>query len=257
MQPVVATHNIMHGRQLASLLPRYRELRAQVGLDLLCIQENVDDAADEIATALSEHHRALVEPEHGGLAVIYDGTRFEVQAQASVPLPQLERLTAFERLYIAGGRTRRRYGQIVTFRNLTVANVHLETAGDNAHRRSQVEVVAQTLGSREHAGGFICCGDTNAFAWRDHAVALGEVLAPLADLGAEAGDGGPTHYFARQNEPVLGHKICRFVGRFGIDVPRRYDVVCTDRSVHARGQVHTPESDHDLVWATFQLDGGQ
>ena len=75
------------------------------------------------------------------------------------------------------------------------------------------------------------------------------MLAPLAALGAEDPGTAPTHYFARQNEPKVPHRVGVLLGKLGIDLPRRYDVVCTNLPVSARGQVATPDSDHDLVWA--------
>jgi hypothetical protein len=42
------------------------------------------------------------------------------------------------------------------------------------------------------------------------------------------------------------------LGKMGLDLPRRYDVVCTSVPVLRRGQVVTPDSDHDLVWAALR-----
>ena len=52
-----------------------------------------------------------------------------------------------------------------------------------------------------------------------------------------------------QREPKLTHRACVALGRVGLDLPRRYDVVCTNLSALARGQLRTPASDHDLLWA--------
>ena len=43
------------------------------------------------------------------------------------------------------------------------------------------------------------------------------------------------------------------LGKLGLDIPLRYDVVCTNLTVTERGQVVTPASDHDLVWASIDL----
>jgi hypothetical protein len=43
------------------------------------------------------------------------------------------------------------------------------------------------------------------------------------------------------------------LGKLGIDMPRRYYVVCANLPVAERGQVVTPDSDHDLVWARLAI----
>jgi endonuclease/exonuclease/phosphatase family metal-dependent hydrolase len=130
---------------------------------------------------------------------------------------------------------------------------HLDTAGGNRHRATQVDAIATTLSERNLHHEFVACGDTNAFAWRRQPAVLSRLLAPLAALGATDPDSRPTHFFARQNEPKLPHKIGVLLGKLGIDLPRRYDVVCTNLPVTERGQVVTPDSDHDLVWARIEL----
>jgi hypothetical protein len=48
--------------------------------------------------------------------------------------------------------------------------------------------------------------------------------------------------------------MVRGIARSGLDVPGRFDVVCTDLPTEAHGRVETPESDHDLVWARLRLE---
>ena len=74
----------------------------------------------------------------------------------------------------------------------------------------------------------------------------------MAAFGAADPETRSTHYFARQNEPLLPHRIGVALGKMGIDLPRRYDVVCTNLAVSARGQIETLGSDHDLVWARLR-----
>jgi len=130
---------------------------------------------------------------------------------------------------------------------------HLDTAGGNGHRATQVEAIAGALRARNLQDAFVACGDTNAFAWRRQAEALRALVSPLAALGAVDPDTAPTHYFARQNEPKLPHRIGVLLGKLGIDMPRRYDVVCTNLPASERGRVVTPDSDHDLVWARIAV----
>ena len=130
---------------------------------------------------------------------------------------------------------------------------HLDTAGGNAHRATQVEAIAAALRERDLHGAFVACGDTNAFALRRQPEALTALLAPLAALGAVDPGTRPTHYFARQNEPKLPHRTGVLLGKLGLDLPRRYDVICTNLPVAERGQVVTPDSDHDLVWARISI----
>ena len=78
--------------------------------------------------------------------------------------------------------------------------------------------------------GFVACGDSNAFAWRRQPEALQRLLAPLAALRARADSEGrrPTHYFARQNEGKFVHGTGVLLGKLGLDIPLRYDVVCSN-----------------------------
>ena len=62
-----------------------------------------------------------------------------------------------------------------------------------------------------------------------------------------------THWFARADEPKIGHQIAVALGKLGVDAPRRYDVVFSSDHALAAGVHRTPESDHDLVWASLAL----
>lgn len=254
---IVASHNLMSGLRLSGLIAEHLSLRDSDGLELLCIQEN--DAvvgsrcAAPIAGALGERYRILCDPRAPRLAMIYDSVALECIDCSILELPALDRLTRFERLYIAGGVVTRKHAQLVTFRRpgtegFTAVNFHLDTAGTNHHRRAQIAAIAAALDARG-ARRIVACGDTNAFGWRGQLAKLRRVLAPLIARGAEDPGRRPTHYFARQREPKLPHRAAVALGRLGIDLPGRFDVVCTSLETRERGQRVTPDSDHDLVWA--------
>jgi len=255
----------MHGLRLAALIPHYVALRDSAGLDLLCLQENrfLSDGANlpsaEIAAALGPDYRIVTGDGCPGLAFIHDARTLTCDGCIVAELPRLETLNAFERLYIVGGKTKPKYVLLAEMRAraggapFAAACFHLDTAGGNAHRATQVEAIAAALRARDRHHRFVACGDTNAFAWRRQPEALRRLLAPLAALGADDPGTRPTHYFARQHEPKLPHRTGVLLGKLGIDVPRRYDVVCTNLPAVERGQVVTPDSDHDLVWARLEV----
>jgi hypothetical protein len=257
----IGTHNLMHGLRLGSLIPHYLALRDEYGLDLLCLQEDrfliegSEPPSSQIAAALGPDWRVVREDACGGLAFVIDERALACDGFAAEPLPLLAALNAFERTYIVGGKTNQKYVLLAELRAraggapFAAACFHLDTAGGNAHRATQVEAIAAALRARGRHARFIACGDSNAFAWRRQPEALRRLLEPLTALGAADPESAPTHYFGRQNEPKLPHRIGVLLGKLGIDMPRRYDVVCTNLPVAARGQVVTPDSDHDLVWA--------
>jgi len=263
---VVASHNLMHAMRLPALIRHYTALRDERGLDLLCVQENrfltdeSDLPSDRIAAALGPDYRVVRDEGCPGLALVHDARTLTCSARAIAPLPLLASLTPFERLYIRGGKTKQKYALLAVVRprdsqaSFAVACFHLDTAGGNAHRATQVEAIAAALRDRGLHGAFVACGDTNAFAWRRQAEALKGLLAPLAALGADDPETRPTHYFARQNEPKVPHRAGVLLGKAGIDLPRRYDVVCTNLPAAERGQVVTPASDHDLCWARLSVE---
>jgi hypothetical protein len=199
---------------------------------------------------------------------VIDTRTLDCRARAAIPLPRLAALSWFERRYIIGAKTKQKYALCAELGarrapgSLTAICFHLDTAGGNRHRQTQVRALAEALVERGLDQRLVACGDTNAFAWRRRPETLSSLLAPLAALGASTCDGDgdgvarPTHYFARQNEPMLPHRVGVLLGKLGIDIPLPYDVVCTNLPVAARGQTVTPGSDHDLVWARIALGDG-
>jgi hypothetical protein len=256
----------MHAMGLPALIAHYRELRDRRGLDLLCLQENrflteqVDLPCDRIAAALGPDYRAVRDDGCPGLAFVHDSRTLACAPPTIASLPKLAKLTRFEKLYVRGGKTKQKYALLAEMRprggwaRFGAACFHLDTAGGNAHRTTQVEAIAAALQARGLEGGFVACGDSNAFAWRGQPEALRRLFAPLAAFGASDPETRPTHWFARQSEGKFIHQTGVLLGKLGIDIPLRYDVVMTNLPVAERGQVSTPESDHDLVWA--RLDFG-
>jgi endonuclease/exonuclease/phosphatase family metal-dependent hydrolase len=261
----IGTHNLMHGLRLGSLIPHYLALRDEYGLNLLCLQEDrfltesPELPSAQIAAALGPDWRVVRDGTCRGLAFVLDGSAVACDAVAIEPLPRLAALNVFERTYIVGGKTNQKYVLLAELRAraggapFAAACFHLDTAGGNAHRAMQVEAIASALRARGRHDRFVACGDSNAFAWRRQPEALRRLLEPLAALGAVDPETAPTHYFARQNEPKLPHRIGVLLGKLGIDMARRYDVVCTNLEVATRGRVVTPDSDHDLVWARVSI----
>ncbi|HEY4395155.1 MAG TPA: hypothetical protein VGP64_13880 [Polyangia bacterium] len=261
---VVASHNVMHGRRLDALLPRYLELREREGLDLLCVQEDryldgdpAERPSARIAAALGGQFRVARDEGAPGLALLFDGRTLTLGAAGIIPLPRLASLSWFERRYIVGGKTKQKHALWATLRTaagetFAVVSFHLDTAGGHRQRAAQTAALGDALRERHLHQRLIACGDTNAFSWRAGRRQLDGLLAPLAAFGAEDPETRPTHYFARQNEPLLPHRIGVALGKAGIDLPRRYDVVCTNLPVSARGQIETLGSDHDLVWARLR-----
>jgi endonuclease/exonuclease/phosphatase family metal-dependent hydrolase len=276
---VVATHNLMHGLRIEALVAHYLALREAEGLDLLCLQEDryltgPGASGDErpsarIVAALGAPYELVREDACPGLCFIYDSRTLRCRSRSVVALPRLGSLSWFEKLYIVGGKTKQKYLLLAEMEArdgaATFAAVcfHLDTAGGNTHRLTQVCAIAEALETAGFRARAIACGDTNAFALRRQPQALETLLAPLRSLGAvdwepaalasvAAPKARPTHFFARQNEPKLPHRVGVLLGKLGLDLPRRYDVVCTNLPVRRRGQVATPGSDHDLVWAALE-----
>jgi endonuclease/exonuclease/phosphatase family metal-dependent hydrolase len=259
---VVGTHNLMNGLRLRRLLRHYRVLRDAVGLDVLCVQENRCSRrvghGFEIARALGARYAHLADRRDPDVGIIYDRERFRCREHVSFPLPQVPRLSWLERCY-SGRHPRVHLAQVAVLEDgaglpLTVANFHLSTAGGTRHRCIQMEAVVKRIRAMAVPERTIACGDTNAFHWSQRAQprVLDNVLAPLAAIGARPiCDARPTHHFARQHEPKLTHRAVVMLGKLGIDLPQRYDVVCSNLPGTRGGKASTPDSDHDLVWAAL------
>ncbi len=259
---VVGTHNLMHGLRLRRLIRHYQHLRDAVGLDVLCLQENRcalrGGHGDAVARALGPRYVHLADPQNPDVGIVYDRERFRCREHTVFALPRLSRHSWFERRY-SDPRPRDRHAQVAVLETPdggahTIANFHLSTAGGNGHRYEQMRALAEGIVRRGVAERTVACGDTNAFHWRRRAqpAILDALLSPLAAIGVRAvGDTGPTHHFARQNEPRLTHQLAVMLGKLGLDLPLRYDVVCTNLPVARGGQARTPDSDHDLVWAAL------
>ena len=254
----------MHGLKLGALVTHYRQLRQQRGLDILCLQENrgpIQAHSQHVARSLGSEYRELSAPDQCGKGMVYNSSTLDLQDHRLVALPQLERLSWLERRYIKGGVPDQRFVQMARFQEIggqsfAVVNFHLDTAGGNDHRRRQVQAIAELLEAEVAAESALVCGDTNAFSFRrrDHSELLAWLMGPLRPLGMTVNRSvRPTHFFARQDEPMLAHQVLRALGRVGFDWPLRYDVVCTNMEVEERGVESTPESDHDLVWALLRL----
>jgi hypothetical protein len=261
---VVATHNLMHGRQLDALIAQYRELRDREGLDLLCLQEDRyiggppgERPSARVAQALGDSCRVVRDDGCPGLALVLDDRTLSIARSGIIPLPRLASLSWFERRYIVGGKAKQKYalwGQLSArgAPPFTAVSFHLDTAGGHRQRACQVAALAAALAERGFDRRLAACGDTNAFSWRRDRRALEALLAPFGAFGASDPETRPTHHFARQNEPMIPHRIGVALGKIGLDIPLRYDVVCTNLPVEARGQLVTPGSDHDLVWARLR-----
>lgn len=252
----------MNGLRLRRLLRHYRSLRHAVGLDVLCVQENRcalrGGHGYEIASALGARYGHLADPHNADVGIIYDRERFRCREHTVFALPRLRKLSWFERRY-SGSSPRVHHAQVAVLEDaagtaLTVANFHLSTAGGTRHRYEQMEALAERIRAHGACERTVACGDTNAFHWsrRAQPATLETLLAPLGTIGVRAlEDARPTHHFSRQHEPKLTHRLAVLVGKLGLDLPLRYDVVCTNLPVARGGQATTPESDHDLVWAAL------
>lgn len=257
-----ATHNIMDGLRLRSLLRHYADLRPY-SVVALCIQENKPGHAEQIADTLGQGYRAHYDAGAPRLATVYDSGALVLRESEVLELPKIDTIPLWQRLYIASAEPEQKHASLMRFERadthspLLMANFHLDAAGTNQHRGNQLLTICRALGRHWAPGtAVVACGDTNAFSfsrWRASA-ALRRMLAPLEnELGAldvGAAEDRNTHFFWRANEPKLGQRIAVFFGQFGVDFPCRYDVLCTNLDVLDHGQVETLDSDHDLVYAT-------
>ena len=261
---LVASHNIMHGLRLPQLVATYRSLATTLDLGVLCLQENrlAGEAtpAELIGRALGTDFDVLCRGENAQLAVIYDHRRVSVREELLIPLPKLKVLGKLAPLYMAEPEPEQKYALVctVTPRDgtpFTLVNFHLDAAGGNRHRQEQLAMVTTTLVSRDLHHRLIAMGDANVFTFRHkkHRQAYEELLAPLTELGAVDPETRPTHFFSRSRDPKVAQRLARALGKLRLDLPRRYDVICSNLEPLARGQVATPDSDHDLLWGRFDV----
>jgi len=264
---LIATHNIMHGLFVRQLLPAYARLHRERRVGVLCLQECSVSLAAQIRRTLGPRFRVLRQPTAPELAVVYDRTRLAARRSCVLYLPLLSRVPLWQRIYTSAS-AEQRVALVARFapagraagrrRGLTVANFHLDAAGDIDHRVQQMRALSHAL-AVSAANPLVAAGDTNAFSWRvaDAEPSLARVLRPLATrhgaLDACAAGRAVTHYMSRAREPKLGHRIAVAAGRLGVDFPRRYDVVCSSAQLVGSGVVDTPASDHNLVWARVRL----
>jgi len=245
-----------------------------------------------LGAAVAPSFRVSHHPQCPRLATAYDFRRLRLLSQRCLVLPRLASLSPLEALYIKGGRPEEKHALVSVFlltrcrrprgrvrwpvarrrarpregRLLVVANLHLDAAGTNTFRAAQMGAVAEHLGRhlghgrrwRQARGDLaIVAGDTNCFAIsRQHqAEDLQAILHPLQELGLQDmhHDLHPdTHWFSRADEPKFIHQLMVALGRLGVDMPRRYDVIASNAPRLESGVLRTPESDHDLVWATLR-----
>ena len=139
---------------------------------------------------------------------------------------------------------------------LTIINFHLDAAGDNKHRTMQFQEMANNLNENE---SFVLCGDTNLFTFfpqTNQYHLLNEMIKPIASkcgAGIIGDCTEPTHFFSRANEPKFGHQVVYQLGKFGFDIPGCYDILISNMKEETFGQIDTPFSDHNLVYAKFRL----
>jgi endonuclease/exonuclease/phosphatase family metal-dependent hydrolase len=222
----VASHNIMDGLYLPELLAQYRaQQRGTQPFHALCVQEVVPHSAAAIAANLGRRFVVAAHWSTPRLALVYDRALLRLRGLRAVALPLLERLPAWQRIY---ARIEQRHALVGDFRcrrgrrRLALANFHLDTGGENAHRAAQISAIATAVPARR-AQHVVACGDTNCFTWNAaHAEhELGEVLAPLARRHGTA-DAHivalppprrlPTHFFARVRARPNGARDCHCRG---------------------------------------------
>ena len=98
----IASHNIMDGLFMPSLLAQYRAHQrcATSKLHAVCIQEAVPQAADAIAGALGPTFAVLAHPRAPRLAIVYDAARLRLSSPLRlISLPLLESIPSWQRLY--------------------------------------------------------------------------------------------------------------------------------------------------------------
>eukprot|EP00944_MAST-04C_sp_MAST-4C-sp1_P008881 g8881.t1 len=223
------------------------------------------------------------------LSTIYDSSLLKLIDRKTMYLPKLGRLSILNRL--AGFRIEEKTALVTKFKlrdnlaipetqiqdqgeakhasscpsskkvldakkTFTVVNFHLDAAGNNEHRTTQFQKLADDFDGDEP---FVLCGDTNLFTFFPRSkqqLLLDNMIEPLSSKNGAVVIGDynkPTHFFSRANEPKLGHQIVYQLGKIGLDVPGCYDVLISNMSEESFGQIDTPDSDHNLVYANLRL----
>lgn len=241
-----------------------------------------NDAADSVAYQ-SQHFQNETSVD-SRLSTIYDSSLLKLIDKKTMYLPKLNHLSILNRL--AGFRIEEKTALVTKFKlrdnvaipetqiqdqgetkhasscplnskkTFTVVNFHLDAAGNNEHRTMQFQNMADDIDEDEP---FVLCGDTNLFTFfpkNKQQLLLDKMIEPISSkTGAVViGDyNKPTHFFSRANEPKLGHQIVYQLGKLGLDVPGCYDVLISNMSEESFGQIDTPDSDHNLVYANLRL----
>ena len=216
------------------------------------------------------------------LSTIYNTAMFELLESETLYLPKLEKLSISNR--VAGFKIEDKTSLVTRFKlknpdkilsdtkeNIacsnsssgsgdlvfTIVNFHLDAAGDNKHRMMQFQKIADILHAKE---SFVLCGDTNLFTFFPKSSKQYDLLNEMVEpIVAKSGGGiigdcsQPTHFFSRANEPKLGHQVVYKLGKLGLDIPGCYDVLISNMVEDTVGQIDTPFSDHNLIYAKFNF----
>jgi hypothetical protein len=242
--------------------------------------ENTTTCAHLIASALGSEFRVLSnETKDSRLATVYNSRLFQLVGEPLVfELPRLAHLPLWNKLFIKSGQIEQKNALVCDFQwcgsapppraattssipsTLRCINFHLDAAGDNRHRITQMASMRE-LTSSTTVAATIVSGDTNIFSVRNGVQAkdLNTAIGSLGSLLSAKDQHGqsvthrPTHWFSRANEPTAIHQFGVFLGKMGLDLPQCYDVILTDLTVVDRAQISTPDcSDHDIVHVTIE-----
>ncbi len=284
------SHNIMDGQHAFRLFPYYKTLgkKSTVPVGFCCIQEDVRILGKSsiflshaIAAYLGPQFRTIKSRKEPRLATIYNSMLLRAVALPTVvPLPRLETLPAWNKLFIRGGKVEQKQGLVIDFQPthatvactstaaLRVVNFHLDAAGDNKNRLAQLDFLSKAsaslpLSAQSQYLAYALAGDTNIFHPRNstqqdclkNAIDIVGVQIPLNPYGPDVRT--PTHWFSRADEPMPIKQVGVFLGEyFGLDLPQCYDVILAGANitVHSRSTISTADaSDHDLVLLDFTL----
>ncbi|MEX0877443.1 MAG: hypothetical protein WDZ40_01105 [Candidatus Spechtbacterales bacterium] len=260
---VFAAHNLMRGVWLDALIRYYKNLKEEEGLSVFCIQENVIQNGvahiDKISRSLGANYKNYFFNEFPSPGIIYDSDMLDCVDQFSIKLPEKKEYSRMAKIVASEKRPMQRYAAVARLRMrgsepFTVVSLHLTAFGGNKLRQRQMAAIQEELGKRDISKRLVICGDTNLFAWTKmmHRRAISSALKffNVKDpLGHE-----PTYYFSRlYGKAKWIQKVPSWMGKIGIDMPRHYDIVASELPFFKYGKVTTPESDHDLVWARYDV----